>query len=210
MRDLAIRAPSGLSVLLFPADDDVLAIHVRDALDDVDAVDAKAVSEVLVDRLNVVYPGLAVRLRDPLAGFGSAMVYLFRDGGVLSSLGGEDWVGDPGVARVVTDAAGTYIDVNDAAAALFGVPKSAIIGARAGAFTRPDARIRDADELWRTLAASGRLHSLAVVRRQDGADLRVEFVTVCDGGGGDRHVTWLRAVGSVATASPGTRFGSNA
>ena len=85
-------------------------------------------------------------------------------------------------------------DCNDAAAALLGVPRHQIVGSRAGSFTRLDARIEDGDALWQALATKGRLHSLAVVRRPDGTETSVEFVTIANGDGPDRNVTVLREV----------------
>jgi PAS domain S-box-containing protein len=95
----------------------------------------------------------------------------------------------------VTNEEGTYVDANDAAVELLGVNRDQIIGSPAGTFTKPDARIEDAAGLWELLKTSGRLHSLAVVSRSDGRDARVEFITVRNGDGMGRHVTWLRRFG---------------
>ena len=69
-----------------------------------------------------------------------------------------------------------------------------IIGRPAGSFTHADARVGDAAELWRTFEAVGRLHSLAIVAQPDGTEETVEFVTIKDGDGPGRNVTFLRTV----------------
>ena len=61
-------------------------------------------------------------------------------------------------------------------------------------FTRPDARIKDAAALWEVLRSTGRLNSLAVVMRPDKTETRVEFLTIRDGDGPGRNVTYLRAI----------------
>jgi PAS domain S-box-containing protein len=195
VRDLVVRGGGGLNVLAFPADDEVLIERVRDVLEDCADVHADTARHLLCERLRLVYPDLDVLVRDPLSGFLGSTLYLFRDGSVESRLGATLWASDPTTARVVTDRRGMYVEANEAAAHLFGVAPEQILGQPAGSFTRPDARIRDADELWAVLAESGRLHSLALVRRPDGSDIRVEFVTIHDGAGSGRHVTTLRPVG---------------
>ena len=105
---------------------------------------------------------------------------------------GDTWTQDPTTARVVTDATGVYQDANDVAVELFGVERHVIMGAAAGTFTGPDRRVEDAAALWSALRDTGRLHSLAVVRCQDGREERVEFLTLRDGDGPGRNVTFLR------------------
>ena len=121
-------------------------------------------------------------------------MYVFRDGTAASALT-EDWTDLATTARLVTDSTGQYLDANEAAVTLFGVTRDRILEARAGAFTEPDARIGDADALWRALRTTGRLHSLAVVCRPDGSTVHVEFITVHDGDGPNRSVTYLRSLG---------------
>ncbi len=184
-----------LNILCFPADDEVLRKRVRDSVDKVEEPSAKAAREALRSRLRIVYPRAEVRIRDPLAGFGEPTVYVFRDGGIASSLGSDSWREEPTSARLVTNDQGMYVDANDAAVELLGVTRDQIVGQPAGSFTKPDARIEDAAGLWDLLTTSGRLHSLAVVSHPGGRDVRVEFITVRDGDGKGRHVTWLRRFG---------------
>jgi PAS domain S-box-containing protein len=184
-----------LNVLCFPADDEVLRKRVHDALEHGDEPSANKARDALLSRMRVVYPRAEVRVRDPLAGFGEPTLYVFRDGGIASSLGSETWREDPSSARLVTNEEGTYVDANDAAVELLGLNKNQIVGQRAGTFTKPDARIEDAAGLWELLKTSGRLHSLAVVSSPGGRDVRVEFITLRNGDGMGRHVTWLRRFG---------------
>jgi PAS domain S-box-containing protein len=188
----SIRDAAGTTVLTFPQDDAVLAERVREIVAEEEPRTADETRAVLETHLRAVHPRVTIRERSDLAGFGQAALYVFRDGSAVSELD-DEWVEEPASARVVTDESGTYADANDAAAELFGVAREAIIGRRAGDFTRPDARIRDADELWRRLAETGRLHSLAVVNGSHANDgTVVEFVTMRDGDGRGRTVTVLR------------------
>ena len=80
-----------LNVLCFPADDEVLRKRVHDSVEKAEETSAKAARDGLLSRLRIVYPRAEVRIRDPLAGFGEPTVYVFRDGGMASSLGSDTW-----------------------------------------------------------------------------------------------------------------------
>jgi len=190
-----VDAASGLLALTFPHDDHVFGQRVREILGSSTTADASEVRELLTRRLSPVYPAVATAVRDEVAGFGEPLVYVYRDGGALSDLVADAWIDDRTTARVVTDATGVYVDANDEAAALFAVERESIIGARAGTFTRQDSRIEDAAALWRALGSTGRLHSLALVRCPDGTEKPVEFLTLRDGDGPGRNVTYLRQFG---------------
>jgi PAS domain S-box-containing protein len=192
---MRVREREGLTVVTFPAADAVFAERVEEMLDRVDPVDLEsAVAADLEARLRLVHPHVATRWRDRLAGFGERVLYVFRDGTVTSALGDERWIRAETTARVVTSPTGQYLDANRAAEDLFGAARERILEARAGSFTEPDARIEDPDALWRALRTTGKLHSLAVVCRPDGSTRSVEFVTLRDGDGPDRNVTYLRPV----------------
>jgi hypothetical protein len=186
---------SGLLALTFPHDDHVFGQRVREILGPSTSRDVNEVRELLTRRLSPVYPAVDTAVRDEVAGFGDPLVYVYRDGHALSSLVGDAWINDGTTARVVTDATGVYVDANDEAAALFGVDRKSIIGAGAGRFTREDSRIKDSAALWRALRDTGRLHSLALVRCPGGIEKSVEFLTVRDGDGPARNVTYLRRFG---------------
>jgi len=192
--DTFVASQGKLNVLSFPAEDAVLRKYVRDALEDVTERDAHSASDALRVRLRVVYPRAEVRVRDPLAGYGEPILYVFRDGGIGSTLGSEAWIEDSAAARVVTDASGIYVEANRAAAELFGVRRGEIVGRPAGTFTEPEALIVNPQDLWAKVETTGALHSLAVVRRPDGL-VRVEFITRRNADGPGRHVTWLRPYG---------------
>jgi len=174
--------------ITFPQSDLVLAQRVRQVIEERSPSTAEAAVDVLRERLTPVCPTLDVRVRSDLGGIGFKAVYVFRDGSAAAKLDDPSWVDDADHARLVTDAAGRYVQVNDAAGRLFGAAPAEIIGRSAGEFTHPDARIHDADRLWRTLTETGRLHSLAVLR--DGRV--VEFITFKDGDGPGRNVTTMR------------------
>ena len=200
-------AAGGLSVNAFPTSDAVLAERVREIMDEIGNLETDALIAALTARLRPVYPAASVHLQSGLAGLGAmTAIYVFRDGGVQSRAGPEAWIEEPSTARVVSDAEGRYVEANDSAARLFGTGRSEIVGRRAGEFTRPDVRIKDAAALWHALEATGRLHSLAVVVRADGTETRVEFLTVRDGDGPGRNVTYLRPIDySDVDVTPGAK-----
>ena len=196
MGEIPARPLRGRAALTFPNDDLVLAEHVREIVDAESASSADTTRAALEARLRPIYPNVVVRLRDDLAGFGDAALYVFRDGGAVSAIADVDgWINEVSTARLVTNAEGVYVEANEVAAALFGRSREDILGRRAGDFTRPDARITDADELWKGLKETGKLHSLAVIGRPDGTERIVEFVTLKDGAGPGLNVTLLRPVG---------------
>jgi PAS domain S-box-containing protein len=192
--DAERRSP--ITALPFPTDDAVFAQHVKESLRDAIDTSVEEAVERLRGRLRRVYPNADARLRAEVAGFGpSPVVYVFRDGTARQTFS-DSWIDDTATARLVSDQNGMYVDANDAAAALFGVARDAIVGRQAGSFTKPDTRIEDTDALWRALAVKGRLHSLALVLRPDGTEITLEFVTIRDGDGPGRNVTVLREIGA--------------
>ena len=186
----ATDVPADFVVHMFPTDDAVLKERVHEVLAADPTCDPNAFASTLEQRLQAVYPQLRVRRRASLAGFGQTALYVFRDGGATAHDNTGSWIDEPLTARVVSDASGTYLAANEAAAALFGVSCAEIIGRRAGDFTRPDARV-DAGALWEVLERTGRLHSFALVTAAEGVR-RVEFITIKDGDGPGRNVTYLR------------------
>ncbi|HKG55933.1 MAG TPA: PAS domain-containing protein [Candidatus Limnocylindrales bacterium] len=185
---------SALTALTFPPGDRIFTERVREVLDEASGGVDETI-ELLTERLAVVHPRVSIRVRSGLAGFGPGpVIYVFRDGTALPKGESEAWISRPDTALLVTDGDGTYIDATEPAAALFGVPREEILGKPAGTFTKPDARIEDADAVWRALREAGRLHSLAVVCRPDGTDVPVEFITIRDGVGAGRNLTLIRAL----------------
>lgn len=197
---MELRVPARkVTLITFPADDAVfnerVAELVRGPEDAGEPSDGVALAQRLTAALRIVHPDVATSWRASIAGFGDRVLYVFRDGTAASTLGGDDWIDAASCARVVTDPAGAYLDANDAAVELFGVRRDDIIGSRAGRFTEPDARITDADALWRALQKRGKLHSLATVRRAGGELVAVEFITLRDGDGPGRNATYIRPLG---------------
>ena len=182
-----------ITTLTFPADDAVFAARVRQIVGSAPDEEAAALRYV-IERLHPLHPEVSARFRIGLAGFGDRVLYVFRDGAIIRDGSDEDWLHDPATARVVTDAAGTYVDANAGAEHLFGLSRDEIVGAAAGSFTRPDVRIEDRDALWRALDQHGRFHSLAILACPDGTEESVEFVTVRDGDGPGLNVTYLRPI----------------
>lgn len=182
------------AALIFPVDDRVLARRVQETMETMRADGPEASVAELRDHLAGIYPRVAIRLREGFAGFGQPVAYVFRDGTALPEGHDLRWAEEPGVARVVTDGSGTYVEANAAAAELFGVSAADIVGRPAGTFTRPDARIRDAAALWADLQETGRLHSLALLQAPGGRTRHVEFITVRDAAGPGRTVTALRVI----------------
>ena len=189
-------ATTSVTAVTFPDDDHVFAERVRHALREWSG-SPENVADYLEARLSEVHPRVTVRLRSTLAGFGaSPVVYVFRDGSATPPPNNEFWIGDPGTALLVTDAAGIYIEATDAAATLFGVPREEIIGKPAGTFTKPDVRLPDPGAMWRVLERTGRLHSLAIVAPAGAksTSIPVEFITIRNGAGEGRHLTMIRAL----------------
>jgi PAS domain S-box-containing protein len=176
----------------FPTHDVVFAERVQELLRREQLTGPERIAAGLQRTLRTIYPNVKATVRDDVAGFGDTMIYVFRDGSASPLAEAESWIEDAATARLVTDATGTYIAANAAAAQLLGRSVESIIGETAGTFTRPDARIEDASALWRMLDQTGRLHSLAIVRCEDGSEKPVEFVTVKDGDRPGRNVTYLR------------------
>ena len=72
--------------------------------------------------------------------------------------------------------------------ALDGRPNGASVGSQG------QRRIKDAAAPCDVLRSTGRLNSLDVVTRPDQTETRVEFLTIRDGDGPGRNVTYLRAI----------------
>jgi PAS domain S-box-containing protein len=184
--------PDMLVARTFPTSDLIFAERVRELLQRRSDPNATAICEALEASLRGTYPAVRATTRDSGAGFGDTVIYVFRDGSVTSAMEAVDWISDPATARLVTDGSGTYLEANSRAALLFGRAAAEIVGRKAGSFTRPDDRVADDDSVWRALERTGRLHSLSVVSCADGTETPVEFVTVKDGDGPGRNVTFLR------------------
>jgi PAS domain S-box-containing protein len=163
-----------IRLITFPRDDAAFEAHVRVASDFTGTADLDG----FVSRLRSAYPLARVSAAMPAARLDPTIEtwYVYRDGSIHARRGDDAWADNPGAARAVLGPDGTYADANEAAAALFGVRRDAIIGQRAGSFTQhePDPAIGDA--LLELARRSGRLRSTAVVARPDGQQWPIEFV----------------------------------
>ena len=83
-----IRAPSAIvTVVTFPADDVVFAQRVGHWLDDVGrSRDDWDLAPDLEAALRGVHPHVVARWRERLAGFGSPVLYVFRDGSARDAI----------------------------------------------------------------------------------------------------------------------------
>jgi PAS domain S-box-containing protein len=95
-------------------------------------------------------------------------------------------------ALVVLDAAGRFRDANPAASALFGVPRSALLGRGLFDFV-PPRQAREARRAWREVLARGERKGALQVRRADGAVREVEYAAKAEIVPG-RHLSILRDV----------------
>jgi len=176
----------------FPSDDVVLRQRVQGLLGRERRRGPARIAAGIETALRPVYPNVTASVRSDVAGFGDTVIYVFRDGSGPGAVDADSWIAEPTTPRVVTGPAGVYVEVNDAAAELFGRPAEAMIGRAAGSSTRADVRIEDGDAMWASLQRTQRLHSFAIVCRDDGSEARVEFLTLKDADGPGRNVTYLR------------------
>src|SRR2546423_5182918 len=162
-----------IRILTFPHDDRAFRAHVEAAQARVGRWDGNAVER----DIRHAYPASVVRRAHSLAALlpGQETWYVYRDGTITIGERTGDWWLDPGLAETVVAADGTYLDANDAAADLFGLRRTDIVGAPAGSFTRHEGSEEVARRLFAALADAGTLHSTAVVTRPDGEEWSIEF-----------------------------------
>jgi PAS domain-containing protein len=101
--------------------------------------------------------------------------YVYRDGRVLARSAEGEWSDQLGTGHAVIGQDGRYVDADEAAAALFGVPRGDIIGRLAGEFSRHE----NDEALGRrllTLADRQELSSTAVVLGPDADERWIEFL----------------------------------
>src|SRR4051812_38046340 len=122
-----------IALITFPADDAAFEAHVRRAHETTGTADRDA----FIERIRSAYPHARVSAAMAGARLDPTFEtwYVYRDGSVRARRDDETWADDPDVARAVLGPDGTYVDANEAAATLFGVPRDRIIGRPAGSFT---------------------------------------------------------------------------
>jgi PAS domain-containing protein len=168
-RDVKISGPLATTPRLAPLPrDDALIAHADAALERLGPCSPDALER----ELRVTYPEVSVQPQSTVAQLGPQPVwYIFRDGHVRPALLPDTWLDDALPAFVIGED-GTYLDANDAASTLLGVPIKKIRGARIGAFTRHEPTEDAGIRAFAVLARTGLLESTAVVGGP-GGDLEV-------------------------------------
>jgi len=85
-----------------------------------------------------------------------------------------------GDAILVADDSGTYVDANDSAALLLGLPREEIIGHRLNDFLVDQLKSIDARAAWEVLRAAGEMRGEVHLRRADGEVLEAEYQAIAD------------------------------
>jgi PAS domain S-box-containing protein len=182
-----VRSPSVVTV---PSTDRAFRVHVDAALARVPGLTAEA----LAHELRKAYPDASLHVSAAWASLGEGLRwYVYRDGTVARTATDAEWWRAPELPRTIADANGRYVDANDAACELFGVPRSMVVGARIGSFTRHEDDEALAQRLSEELARSGDLLSTAVVVTPRGVEIPIEFRTM-RAENGDSFTTVMRPV----------------
>lgn len=179
---------SQVRVIAFPRDDVAFEAHVRRARV---AVGTRT-TDAFAAYLRTAYPLARVSAALPGTGFDPAVEtwYVYRDGSIRHRSADDAWADDPSAARAVLDAEGLYLDANEAAAALFGVSREAIIGMPAGSFTSHEPDPELGAHLLELARRPVGIRSTATVCRPDGGLWPIEFVVTTQPGGG--HIVTMR------------------
>ena len=85
-----------------------------------------------------------------------------------------------GDAILVADDSGTYVDANESAAILLGLPREEIIGHRLNDFLVETLKSVDAQAAWNALRAAGEMRGELQLRRADGEILDAEYRAIAD------------------------------
>jgi PAS domain-containing protein len=169
-----------IRLITFPHEDLAFRAHVTAAQEMFGRWEEAAV----LAEVRVAYPRATLRRAAALAALSphEDTWYAYRDGSIMLAAR-EEWWHDATLPRTVISPAGEYLDANDAAAELFGVPVEQIRGARIGRFTRHEASGEAGRRAFAVLGQTGSLQSTAVVARPDGADVDIEYriTTSADG-----------------------------
>ena len=109
-------------------------------------------------RLREAYPSAVANASNSLGSLvaDDTRLYVYRDRNAARQPLPADWWRDETLARTVVDGEGRYLDANVAAARLFGVDRSTIVGSPAGRFTRHEGGDNIGRRLFETLARYGR------------------------------------------------------
>jgi PAS domain S-box-containing protein len=142
------------------------------------ARDSDLTAEGLAREIRQAYPNASVHVGNAWADLRQASRwYVYRDPSVARQASNGDWWHDPDLPRTVAEANGRYVDANEAASQLFGVPRATIVGASIGSFTRHEDDQALGQRLFEELTRCGELCSTAVVVTPSGAEVPIEFRT---------------------------------
>ena len=149
----------------FPRDEALIA-HAEAALDRLGRCSADTLERVL----RATYPEVSVQPQSSVAQLSPEPVwYVFRDGHLRPPVSPEAWL-DETLPTLLIGEDGTYVDANDAAGDLLGLPVDEIRGARIGSFTRHEPTEEAGMRAFAALARTGLLESTAVVARPGNGD----------------------------------------
>lgn len=180
----------GVALLCFPPDDAVFATVARRTFE----TSSSDTPAALERQLRTAYPQAVVRSREPLASFGGAAWYVYRDGRYSPFVQGSRWWDDPAAARIIVDDDGGYLDASPAALELLGVDRETFRASRSGDFAVPGFGVA-IPWILQLLQDAGELHSTAMLRpRGDRPAEPIEFHLVKDADGPGRHVSTIRRV----------------
>jgi PAS domain-containing protein len=166
----------------FPRDDALMA-HAQAALDRLGPCEPDA----LESDLRATYPEVSVQRQSEVAQMSLQPVwYVFRDGHLYPALSPDVWL-DEALPMLVIGEDGVYVDANDSASDLLGLPVEQIRGARIGSFTRHEPTDDAGMRAFAALARTGVLESTAVVGRPIGnAEVLVDYRITKEAQGGYR------------------------
>ena len=162
------------TIATFPAGDQTFAAFVRDAagrLERADRLDPASLQELL----RRWHSRALVRQRDPLASFGAATWYVYRDGqaGVRVE---DDWWQGEGVATALLGEDQVFIDGDEAACGLVGRQPGGLAGVSWRELVPQEAREDDATWLFGDLKENP-VHSVFDFPLPDGGRRVIEYRT---------------------------------
>lgn len=168
------------------------------------AAQPRPTADALQESLRSIYPKVAVFERQ-LSGE-QDVYYVYRDGTFVRDVV-KPWWTEPDAAWSQYSAAdGRLIDASEQWVALMGGRREDFLGRHYTEWVHPNARLAAAT-FHATVLELGEIHSEGLVRRADGADVRVEFYGVLVG---DTIDVWYRQHPGDGLGSPSRRGSTEA
>lgn len=163
------------TIATFPRGDATFAAYVRASLERLPPAD-RSNPALLQTALRRWHTRAIVRPRDPLAAFGDATWYVYRDGQAGIRLEEDWWQGDDvATARLGEDE--VFVDGDDEACRLVGRPPGGLTGVPWRELIPTEAREDDAEWLSGGLKASGPVQSVFDAPLPDGRRRVIEYRT---------------------------------